>query len=171
MNAVISSPPFQAAWGDVKQLANVFRCVVVCDEPKRALLDVLADVAINHRCHGSCRIGTGIFYFFSTWVKLYEIRCKRHHGGQALFAAPISAFEDRGRASRGRSVIPAVRFEGDEAGVTDGLEVRAVGEPDAGGEVRVEEGGPAVAGVPVLFLRGRLGDLVALRWREAIGER
>jgi hypothetical protein len=71
------------------------------------------------------------------------------------FRRPIPALEDRGRASRGRSVIPAVRVEGDEAGVTDGLEVGAVGEPDVGGEVGVAEGGPVVAGV--LFLRGGLG--------------
>ena len=65
MNAVISSPAFQAAWGDVKQLADVFRCVVVCDEPERALLDILADVAINHRCHGNCRIATEFFFFLN----------------------------------------------------------------------------------------------------------
>ena len=45
----------------------------------------------------------------------------------------------------------------------------AVGEPDAGGEVGVEEGRPVVAGV--LFLRGGLGLGEQKRWVGGWGGR
>jgi hypothetical protein len=48
IDTIILFPPGNAAWGDVEQLINVFRCIPMQDEPEGTLLHVFADVAINY---------------------------------------------------------------------------------------------------------------------------
>ena len=60
MDVIALFPPGNAPWGHVEQFTDVFRCVVIQDEPEGTLLHVFADMAINH--------GKGKFARF-TWKK------------------------------------------------------------------------------------------------------
>jgi len=69
IEVVILLPPGNASLGDIKQLADVFRCIAMRDEPEGSLLQVFADVAINHdvvEFAGFTRKKkvTGLFFFF-----------------------------------------------------------------------------------------------------------
>ena len=48
IDAVVLFPPGYATWGDVEELADIFRCIFMRDEPEDMLLQVFANVAINH---------------------------------------------------------------------------------------------------------------------------
>jgi hypothetical protein len=48
IEAIVLSPPCNASFGDVEQLDDVFRYIFMRDEPEHTLLQVFADVAVNH---------------------------------------------------------------------------------------------------------------------------
>src|SRR6267154_4721960 len=48
IEAIVLSPPCNTSLGDVKKLENVFRYIFMQDKPEYTLLQVLADVAVNH---------------------------------------------------------------------------------------------------------------------------
>jgi hypothetical protein len=60
-----------------------------------------------------------------------------------LLPTPVPALHNRGAAD-GRRTIAAVGIECSQCRVADLLELGAIGEPDAGGEVSVEHWGPVV---------------------------
>ena len=59
MDAIIVSPSGNTPLADVEELANVVRCIFMCDEPEGALFQVLADVAKDHGSSGICRRAGG----------------------------------------------------------------------------------------------------------------
>ena len=54
MDAIIVSPSGNTSLANIKELANIVRCVFKCDKPEGALLQVLADVAKDHGSSGIC---------------------------------------------------------------------------------------------------------------------
>ena len=76
IDAVVLFPPVDASWGDVEELADVFRSVLMRDEPEGALLQVFADVAINHEGRRSLPDSLKIFFFKMAHAKVYGTRCK-----------------------------------------------------------------------------------------------
>ena len=75
IDAVVLFPPVDASWGDVEELADVFRSVLMRDEPEGALLQVFADVAINHEGRRSLPDSLKIFFFKMAHAKVYGTRC------------------------------------------------------------------------------------------------
>jgi hypothetical protein len=69
IKAIVLSPPYNASFGDVKQLNDVFRYIFMQDEPEHMLLRVFADVVVNHgkvefpRFTQKKKIA-GLFFFF-----------------------------------------------------------------------------------------------------------
>jgi hypothetical protein len=50
---IVCFPSGNASLRDVKELANVSRCIPMRDEPKGTLLQIFADVAVDH---GVCSV-------------------------------------------------------------------------------------------------------------------
>jgi hypothetical protein len=51
---IVHFPSGNTSLRDVTELANVFRCIFIRDEPEGMLLQIFADVPVNHCVCGVC---------------------------------------------------------------------------------------------------------------------
>ena len=61
MDANILSPPGNTSCRDIEEFTDVFRCITMFDEPEDTLLQIFADVAVDHSCVGVCQITPNFF--------------------------------------------------------------------------------------------------------------
>src|SRR6267154_1957645 len=96
IEAIVLSPPCNTSLGDVKKLENVFRYIFMRDKPEYTLLQVLADMAVNH---GGAEFAgftrkkkiAGLFFFLKTGdAMVYRTRCNEdiilHNTGDSTFS-------------------------------------------------------------------------------------
>src|SRR5258707_15778417 len=76
IEAIVHFPLGNAFFGDVEKLANVFSCIPMRDEPEGMLLQIFADVLIDHQeLRSLLNASRGFFFFFSKngkWTRFSE---------------------------------------------------------------------------------------------------
>src|SRR5260370_6802581 len=60
---------------DIEELTNVSRCIPMRDEPEGTLLQIFADVAVDHGGCGVCRMLADIFFRKMAQDKVFQIHC------------------------------------------------------------------------------------------------
>src|SRR5260370_39878004 len=65
---IVPFPSVNAFLRDIKELTNVSRCIPMRDEPEGMLLQIFADVAVDHGGCGVCQMLADIF-FFEKWCR------------------------------------------------------------------------------------------------------
>jgi hypothetical protein len=65
IEAIILFPSENASLGDIEQLADVFRCILIRDEPECTLLQLFANVVVNHNVPEFAEVTC--FFFFEKW--------------------------------------------------------------------------------------------------------
>src|SRR5258708_37878036 len=65
IEAIVHFPSGNAFFGDIEKLTNIFSCIPMRDEPEGTLLQIFADVSIDHEELWSLpNASQGFFFFF-----------------------------------------------------------------------------------------------------------